>query len=172
MALQNNPNLGTAVRYLGSNLTGGLTVFVALGTLSPDQAQDVLKNVHVMYEATRSFVGAFANIWYIVFPIAAVWLARIGINTNGFGGFMDRLLKVAQSGNTPEAAQAQKQLVDATTTMLNTTAPQVATTQVKAAILNAAVTLPEVADAKIEVADKALAEAAPSPSVIASPTAR
>lgn len=172
MALKDNQNLGTIGRYLGQNVLGGLTVFVVLGTISPEQAQDILKNVNVMYEATRSFVGAFANIWYIVFPIAALWLGKIGISTNGFGGFMERLLKTAQSGNSPEAAAAQKQLVDATTTMLNTTVPQVATTQVKAAILNAATTLPEVSNAKIEVTDRALSEATPSLSVTASPDAR
>ena len=172
MALDSNTNTGTVHRYVGSNLTGGLTVFVALGTLSPEQAQDVLKNVHVMYESTQSFVGAFANIWYIVFPIAALYLGRLGIKSNAVGSFMDRVLKIAQSGNTPQAAEAQKAIIDATATVLNTTKPQDAATNVKAAILSAATTLPEVTDAKIEVADKALAAATPGPAVTASPGAR
>lgn len=172
MALDSNTNTGTVFRYIGSNLTGGLTVFVALGTLSPEQAQDVLKNVHVMYAATQSFAGAFANIWYIIFPIAALYLGRLGIKSNAVGAFMDRVLKVAQSGNTPAAAEAQKAIIDATATVLSTTRPQDATKDVKAAILNAATTLPEVTDSKIEVADRALADAVPCTSVVASPSAR
>lgn len=91
--------ISAALRYLGSNATGGLSVFVILGMLSPDQQVEILKSAHQMYDASYAFVGAAANIWYIVFPIAAVWLAKAGINSSGFGVMMDKIFKAAKSGN-------------------------------------------------------------------------
>lgn len=91
--------LNVAMRYLGSNATGGLAVFVALGTLTPDQQVTILKSANQMYEATYSFVGAAANIWYIVFPIVALWLARLGINASSVGSMIDNVFKLAKAGN-------------------------------------------------------------------------
>lgn len=91
--------LNVAMRYLGSNATGGLFVFVALGTLTPDQQVSILKSANQMYEATYAFAGAAANIWYIVFPIVAVWLGRMGINASGVGAMVDNVFKMAKAGN-------------------------------------------------------------------------
>lgn len=91
--------INVALRYLGSNVTGGLAVFVALGTVSPDQQVEILKSAHAMYQASHDFVGAAANIWYIVFPILAVWLGKMGVNSSGFGVMMDKVFAAAKSGN-------------------------------------------------------------------------
>lgn len=91
--------ISAALRYLGSNATGGLSVFVVLGMLSPDQQVEILKSAHQMYDATYAFVGAAANIWYIVFPILAAVLMKMGINSSGFGVMMDKIFTAAKSGN-------------------------------------------------------------------------
>lgn len=91
--------LNVALRYLGSNATGGLAVFVALGTLSPDQQVTILKSANQMYEASYAFVGAAANIWYIVFPIVGVWLAKLGWNASSVGTMMDNIFAMAKAGN-------------------------------------------------------------------------
>jgi hypothetical protein len=101
--------LNVAMRYLGSNATGGLAVFVALGTLTPDQQVAILKSANQMYEATYSFVGAAANIWYIVFPIVGVWLAKLGWNASGVGTMMDNIFAMAKAGN----VQAKVAIVNA-----------------------------------------------------------
>ena len=101
--------INTALRYLGSNATGGLTVFVVLGMLTPDQQVEILKNARQMYEASYAFVGAAANIWYIVFPIIAALLAKAGINSSGFGVMMDKVFTAARSGN----VQAKVAIVNA-----------------------------------------------------------
>lgn len=95
-----------ALRYLGSNVTGGMTVFVVLGVLTPEQQVDILKNAHAMYDATYAFVGAAANIWYIVFPIAAVYLGKLGIDASGFGAMVGRVFAAAKAGN-----QAAKEVI-------------------------------------------------------------
>jgi hypothetical protein len=91
--------INAALRYLGSNATGGLTVFVILGFLTPEQQVEILKSAHQMYDATYSFVGAAANIWYIVAPAAAIYLAKIGIDSSGFVSMMNRIFAAAKAGN-------------------------------------------------------------------------
>lgn len=98
-ATDTSNKINVALRYLGSNATGGLAVFVALGTLDPAQQTEILSSAHTMYVATHDFIGAAANIWYIVFPIAALWLGKMGVNSAGFGNMMDKLFAAAKAGN-------------------------------------------------------------------------
>lgn len=91
--------INTAVRYLGSNVSGGLMIFVVLGAMSPEQSAAVLLNMHKMYSATQDFIGAFANVWYIIFPIASAWLLKMGVNSSGFGVMMNKVFAAAKAGN-------------------------------------------------------------------------
>jgi len=97
------------LRYLGANATGALTLFVALGTLTPDQQVQILKSANTIYNSSKDIVGAAANIWYIVFPILAIWLGKLGINASGFGNMMDRVFAAAKAGN----KEAQVAIVNA-----------------------------------------------------------
>lgn len=94
------PNkVAAAARYVGSNFTGALTLAVVMGAMSPEQSQAVIQAFHDMYDATQDFVGAFAKVWYIVFPLAAVYLGKLGVSSSGFGAMMDKVLSAAKSGN-------------------------------------------------------------------------
>lgn len=88
-----------AMRYLGSNATGGLTVFVALGMLTPDQQAEILKSSSQMYEATYTFIGAAANLWFVVGPVLAVLLAKAGVNASGWVAMVNKVFAAAKSGN-------------------------------------------------------------------------
>ncbi len=110
----------TGLRYVGANATGALTLFVALGTLSPDQQTQILSSAHTMYQSTHDFVGAAANIWYIVFPVLAIWLGKMGVNSSGFGSMMDKIFAAAKSGDE-----------NAKTVLLNAAAsPEIGTTAI------------------------------------------
>ncbi len=98
-ATDTSNKIAAGLRYLGSNATGALTLAVVMGSLSPEQSATILAQIHVMYQATHDFVGAFASIWYIVFPIAAGFLAKAGINSSGFGAMMDKMFAAAKAGN-------------------------------------------------------------------------
>ncbi len=98
-ATDTSNKIAVGLRYLGSNATGALTLAVVMGSLSPDQSALILSKIHVMYQATQDFVGAFASIWYVVFPIAAAYLAKVGINSSGFGAMMDKIFAAAKAGN-------------------------------------------------------------------------
>jgi hypothetical protein len=76
-----------------------LPPFVLLGLLTPEQQVDILKNAHAMYDATYAFIGAAANIWYIVFPIIAGLLLKMGVDSSGIGNMVDRVFALAKAGN-------------------------------------------------------------------------
>jgi hypothetical protein len=86
-------------RYLGTYGSGILTAMVAVGSLTPDQQTTILASFHTMFQATHDFVGALANIWYILFPIIALWLGKMGVNSSGFGVMMDKIFAAAKAGN-------------------------------------------------------------------------
>lgn len=102
MATETTNKVNAALRYVASNVSGGLMIFVVLGAMTPEQSASVLANMHKMYSATQDFIGAFANIWYIVFPIASAWLLKMGVNSSGFGSMMDKIFAAAKAGD-PDA---------------------------------------------------------------------
>lgn len=89
----------TGSRYATVFGLGGTALFMALGTFTPDQQADILKSAHVMYESLRTFIGAAANIWFIVFPALAILLAKWGIDAGGIGKAVDRVFALAKAGN-------------------------------------------------------------------------
>lgn len=91
--------VNAATRYAGTYAAGALSIFVALGTFSPDQQQQILHSAHQMYAATQEFVGAAANIWYIVFPVIAMWLGKMGIDSSRFKNMVDKVFVAAQAGD-------------------------------------------------------------------------
>jgi len=101
--------VNTALRYIGSNISGGLMIFVVLGAMTPEQSSAVIANMHKMYAASQDFIGAFANIWYIIFPMVSAWLLKMGVNSSGFSVMMDKIFAAAKAGN----KDAQLQIVNA-----------------------------------------------------------
>lgn len=89
----------TGGRYAAVFAMGSAGVFMFLGTFPPEQQAEVLKSASVMYESLKSFVGAAANIWFIVFPAIAVWLGKIGIDAGKIGNAVGRVFAMAKAGN-------------------------------------------------------------------------
>jgi hypothetical protein len=89
----------TASRYAGVFSLGSVGIFMFLGTFPPDQQTAILKSANVMYESLRTFVGAAADIWFIVFPVVAIWLAKMGIDAGKVQNVMARVFALAKSGN-------------------------------------------------------------------------
>ncbi len=86
-------------RYFGTFAAGAATIFMAVGSFSPDQQQQILASAHVMYQSTHDFVGAAASIWYIVFPVVALWLGKVGVDSSGFKTMMDKIFAAAAAGD-------------------------------------------------------------------------
>lgn len=88
-----------ASRYAGVFGLGSVGVFMFLGTFTPDQQTQILHSAHVMYTSLQTFVGAAADIWFIVFPAIAVWLTKIGIDSGKIGNVVNRIFDLARAGN-------------------------------------------------------------------------
>jgi hypothetical protein len=99
MATETNNKVQAATRYSGVYASGALTIFMTLGSFDPDQQQKILASIHTMYTSLHDFIGAASNLWYIIFPVIAIWLAKIGVSSSGFGSMMDRIFQAAQAGD-------------------------------------------------------------------------
>lgn len=89
----------TGSRYATVFVMGNAAIFMFLGTLPPDQQAEVLKSANVMYESLQSFIGAAANIWFIVFPVIAGILTKWGIDAGAIGNAVNRVFALAKAGN-------------------------------------------------------------------------
>lgn len=89
----------TGGRYATVFGMGSVAIFMFLGTFPPDQQTEVLKSANVMYESLRSFIGAAADIWFIVFPGLAIWLTKMGIDAGAIGNAVNRVFALAKAGN-------------------------------------------------------------------------
>lgn len=164
--------VNVAVRYASSNALGALTFAAVLAGMPAEQAQDVLTGLQKMYSATQDFVGAFAGVWFIVFPLAASLLAKVGVDASGFGAMVGKVLAAAKAGD----AGAQAQVVQSAGNLLaspaslaveNTDPKKVL--EVKTALLDATASLPEVVG-RINVTDPELEANTASPQVVKVPS--
>lgn len=92
-------SVATASRYAGVFSLGSVGVFMFLGTFSPDQQTQILHSANVMYTSLQAFVGAAADIWFIVFPVVAIWLGKMGIDSGKIGNVVNRVFALAKAGN-------------------------------------------------------------------------
>jgi len=99
LATDTTNKANAAARYVGSNFSGALMLMAVLAGLPPDKAQSVLTSLHAIYAALQDMIGAFSNIWYIVFPVISAYLLKVGVNSSGFGVMMDKILTAAKAGN-------------------------------------------------------------------------
>ena len=86
-------------RYLGTFAAGSLTLFVALGTITPENQAEILKSARVVYDSTYNIIGAVANIWYLVFPAIAAMLGKFGVDASGWGTMIDKVFAAAKAGD-------------------------------------------------------------------------
>jgi hypothetical protein len=89
----------TGSRYATVFSMGGMAIFMFLGTFSPDQQASILESANLMYESLRTFIGAAADIWFIVFPVIAAVLTKWGIDAGGIGNAVNRVFALAKAGN-------------------------------------------------------------------------
>ena len=89
----------TASRYAGVVSLGSVGVFMFLGTFSPEQQTQILHSANIMYTSLQAFVGAAADIWFIVFPVIAIWLGKMGIDSGKIDNVVNRVFDLAKAGN-------------------------------------------------------------------------
>lgn len=174
MAITRN-QVNTALRYLGTNAAAGLTFFTVLGALKPEDAQLIVQQSQIIYDAIQDIIGAFAKMWPALFALISFVLLKFGVSASSVQGMLGNIFKEATTGSNASQAEAQKGLAETAVTAINATpvamsTPEVraANTEAKATLLQGTITMPEVVNAPVIVVnDPALARAVPSPTVVA-----
>lgn len=166
-----NNSLKTYLRYGGSSVITVFTVFAFISSIPPEKAQEFVAALHGFNDSILTAYGYLTKMALILGPASLGLLAKFGVDSGTVVNVIKRVLQIAQSGDTPVAADAQKKLIDATTAVLNSPTPATNTVPVKSAILASAISIPEVATKKIEVTSKALAAATPNDNVVATANA-
>jgi hypothetical protein len=164
MATDNTTKI--SLRYLGTSAATAFTIMGALSIVTPDQAQQLVAALHQLNDSIVSGYGALTKMWVILGPVAGVWLTRVGISSGTVQGLIANLLQKAQASPSPEAAAAQKAIVQATSTIAqNKSLP--ANQDATNTLIAATIALPQV---QTIVTDAKTAAASLSPSVVSSDT--
>lgn len=157
---QNQFKIG--LRYAGTSAATGATILAAFALITPDQAKDLVAQIHVFNDSVFTAYGALLKMWVILGPAAALALGYFGIKSGSVKGLISNLLTMAQAKASPGAAAAQAAIVNATGTIAqDKTLP--ASETAKQTLIAATIALPEV---QTIVTDRATAEKAPSTSVV------
>jgi len=151
-----------SLRYAGTSVATVFTMMGVLSLITPDQSQQLIAALHQLNDSIVSGYGALLKMWVILGPVAAVWLAKVGVNSGTVQGLIANLLQKAQGPASPDAVEAQKAIVTATSTIAQDkslpASQEAANTLVKATIA-----LPQV---QTIAADETTRKAVGDPSVV------
>lgn len=106
-----------SLRYLGTSAATAFTIMGALSIITPDQAHQLIDALHQLNDSIVSGYGALLKMWIILGPVGGIWLAKIGVSSSTVQGMIANLLKTAQGPSSPTAVEAQKAIVQATSTI-------------------------------------------------------
>lgn len=105
--------VNAAMRYLGSNAATAFAVLALMGMLTPEQVTALNAAMNDFTTGIGMVVSSASKMWMILGPLAAFWLAKVGIQSASVQGLVGRLLQIAQKEATPEATQAKVAIVNA-----------------------------------------------------------
>jgi uncharacterized protein YjeT (DUF2065 family) len=152
-----------SLRYLGTAGGTAATILGAISLITPDQAKDLVQQIHILSESALTMYGALLKMWVILGPAGVIVLGYFGVKSGSIKAMATKLLGIATNEASPQASEAQKAIVQATSTIAqDKTIP--ASDDAKQTLIAATIALPEV---QTIVTDKKTAEAAPSESVVA-----
>lgn len=155
--------LNAALRYGGAFAATSVTFFGAIQFITPDQAAELIKQIHVFNDSILTAYGALTKMWVIAGPVALLWLGKIGFQSSSIKAMTAKLLTIAANAADPKSSEAQTAIVQATNVIaLN---PQIQTSkEAKVALLDAVAEQPEVVG-RIGVTDAELVSATKSEQV-------
>lgn len=99
--------LNAALRYGGSNAAMLFTVMGVFSLLTPDQIVSLKTQIDVLQQSVMTAYGALTKMWIILGPIAAIWLAKVGMNSSTVQAMAGKLLGIAK--NDPAKSQEAKE---------------------------------------------------------------
>ncbi len=143
MPISNDTRVNSALRLAGGYTISALTAIAVLGFIPQESATALIQAIRDFNDGIQQAVGALGKMWIIAGPLLLGILAKFGIQGNSLPAIIDKLLNVArQPAETPEAAQVQQAIIQATAAVA--TAPVPLAHNAKVVLLDAVAAQPEV----------------------------
>lgn len=140
--------LNAGLRYGATAAGTGFTILAIMSLLSADQVADLKHQLEILNSSIVTGYGALVKMWVILGPIAVGVAAKLGWSSSSVQGLASKLVKIASGPASPAAVEAQKAIVEATSTIANDkTIP--ASASASGALIAATNALPEVANVQM-----------------------
>jgi len=112
MPLPTENQVNAALRHVGTSAATAITVFTALGFLTPEQSQGIVSAMQDVVAGLQQAFGGFSKIAIIVGPIFATLMAAYAAKSGSASSLVGTLLKMANNNDAAKTA-----LVNATTSL-------------------------------------------------------
>ena len=112
MGLPTENQVNAALRHVGTSAATAVTVFTALGFLSPEQAQGIVAAMQDVVAGLQQAFGGFSRIAIIIGPVFATLMAAYAAKSGSAASLVGTLLKMAHTDATAKTA-----LVNATSAL-------------------------------------------------------
>ena len=154
--------VNSVLRHVGTSAASVASVFVVLGFLTPDQAQEVIASMQDIVAGLTQAFGGFSKLALIIGPVFATVMATLAAKSGTAASLLATVLKIATGPKGAAAVSAQNAIISATNTIAQD--PSIpASKEASNALIAAAVGLPNV---QAVITDPITAKAIPSPSVV------
>src|ERR1700678_2805155 len=74
------------LRYAATSLATVFTMMGAVSVISPEQAQELIADLHGLNDSIVSAYGYLVKMWVILGPVIIFWLGKLGVNSSTVKG--------------------------------------------------------------------------------------
>jgi hypothetical protein len=99
---------------VSSHVITAATTIAALGLVNPEDVKTFIEAIHQFNDGLAQTVGALGKMWIVIGPLAAWFVARLGITNPTVQNLLATLTKMATSGTNAEQTQKQADIASAT----------------------------------------------------------
>ena len=106
-----------ALTSVSSHIITAATTIAALGLVNPDDVKTFIEAIHQFNDGIAQTFGALGKMWIVVGPLAAWFVARLGITNPTVQNLLATLTKMATSGSNAEQTEKQAEIAAATASL-------------------------------------------------------
>lgn len=104
----------SSLSSIGAHAITAATTLAALGFVNPDDVTALVAAIHQFNDGIAQTVGALGKMWIVIGPLAAWFVARLGITNPTVQNLLATLTKMATTGTNAEQTQKQADIAAAT----------------------------------------------------------
>lgn len=105
--------LNAGLRYSGAAVGTIVTMFGGMQFITPEQAAELITQVHVMNESILTIYGALTKMAVILGPMGVVIAGYFGVKSSSVKELAGKLLRIAANKTAPESIEAKVAIVNA-----------------------------------------------------------